>query len=84
MRDEHAGRLRALAEEYVMLVEAMRGGRYADSDEWQRMSSDRMLVHDELLLLTGMTRCDDMYRYCRELLAGTVSANPAPSDKEGM
>ena len=78
MHDEQTGRLRTLAEEYVTLVEAMRAGQYADSDEWQRMSSDRTLVHDELLRLTGMTRRDDMYRYCRELLSSMASGDTAP------
>lgn len=61
-------RLELLASEYIALVEAMREGRYADSDEWQRLSADRSLAHDELLALTGMTRKDDMYAHCRELL----------------
>jgi hypothetical protein len=69
MDDETTARLRTLAEEYVGYVEAMRGGQYADSDEYQRWSADRTLVHDELLRLTGMTRRDDMYRYCCNLLA---------------
>ena len=73
MDDETKARLRTLAEEYVTFVEGMRNGQYADSDEWQQLSSARMLVHDELLRLTGMTRCDDMYRYCRELLAKPAS-----------
>lgn len=62
-------RIRALAEEYVGFVEMMRGGQYADMDEYQRLSADRTLVHDELLQLTGMTRNDDMYRHCKSLLA---------------
>ena len=69
MDDAVMAHLRLLAEEYVTLVEAMRGGQFADMDEYQRLSADRTLVHDELLRLTGMTRRDDMYRYCRELLA---------------
>ncbi|HEU5013355.1 MAG TPA: hypothetical protein VFT66_12525 [Roseiflexaceae bacterium] len=84
MHDEQTGRLRALAEEYVTLVEAMRGGQYADSDEWQRMSSDRTLVHDELLSLTGMTRRDDMYRYCRDLLSTKARTDIAPPADEGV
>jgi hypothetical protein len=56
-------------------AEVMRGGQYADTDEYQRMSADRTLVHDELLLLTGLTRRDDMYRFCRELLS-KASARP--------
>jgi hypothetical protein len=73
MDDDTNTRLRLLAEEYVSYVEAMRNGQYADSDEWQQLSSARMLVHDDLLRLTGMTRRDDMYRYCREVLAKPAS-----------
>lgn len=61
-------RLRTLAEEYIALVEAMRGGQYADMDEYARLSADRTLVHDELLQLTEMTRKDDMYHHCKALL----------------
>jgi hypothetical protein len=73
MDDAVVARLRLLAEEYVTLVEAMRSGQYADSDEWQQLSSERMLVHDELLRLTGLTRRNDMYAYCREVLTKQVS-----------
>jgi hypothetical protein len=62
-------RLRILAEEYVTYVEMMRTGEYNDMTEYQRLSADRTLVHDELLRLTGMTRRDDMYRHCKALLA---------------
>jgi hypothetical protein len=61
-------RLETLAGEYVTLVEAMRQGQYADDEEWQRLSADRTLVHDELLAPRGVTRGDDMYAHCRELL----------------
>lgn len=67
---ETIARLRALAKEYVTFVDMMRGGQYADSDEYQRLSADRTLVHDELLRLMGMTRRDDMYRYCKTVLVG--------------
>lgn len=69
MDAETTARLHTLAEEYVSFVDMMRGGQYADSDEYLRLSADRTLVHDELLLLTGMTRRDDMYRFCRASLA---------------
>lgn len=69
MDTETTGRLRTLAEEYIALVEAMRGGQYTDMDEYARLSADRTLVHDELLQLTGMTRKDDMYSHCKALLA---------------
>lgn len=71
MNAEEQGRLRTLAEEYVTLVREMRNGQ-RDSDEWQRLSADRTLVHDELLMLTGMTRRDDMYRFCCDMLAGST------------
>ena len=73
MDSEQVAHLRSLAEEYVTFVETMRAGQYTDSDEWQRLSSDRMLVHDELLRITGMTRRDDMYAFCRELLMQRLS-----------
>jgi hypothetical protein len=69
MDDATNARLRTLAKEYIALVDAMRGGQYADTDEYQRLSADRTLVHDELLWLTGMTRRDDMDSHCRGLLA---------------
>ena len=69
MDDETKARLRSLAEEYTVFVDMMRSGRYADSDEYQRLSADRTLVHDELLRITGMTRRNDMYSFCRDLLA---------------
>ena len=74
MDSEQATHLRSLAEEYVTFVETMRSGQYNNSDEWQRLSGDRTLVHDELLRLTGMTRRDDMYHNCRELLAKGASS----------
>lgn len=73
--EEHAARVRTLAEEYVALVEAMRSGQYADSEEWHRLSSERMLVHDELIALTGVSDRSKMYRYCRELLAGAIHSD---------
>ncbi|HEU5014273.1 MAG TPA: hypothetical protein VFT66_17245 [Roseiflexaceae bacterium] len=66
---EHNAHIRILAEEYVALVDAMRNGDYADDEEWRRLSSDRALVHDELIMLTGLTERHQMYAYCRNLLA---------------
>ena len=54
MRDEREGRLRALAEEYCQLVEQMRSGQY-DGDGYRALSSQRTVVHDELIALTGRT-----------------------------
>jgi len=73
MDSEQTAHLRSLAEEYVALADTMRGGQYADSDEYQRLSADRTLVHDELLRITGMTRRDDMYGCCRNLLMPRLS-----------
>ena len=68
MDDQTQARLVTLAREYVVYVDAMRGGQYADDEEWRRLSSERTLVHDELLSMTGMTRKDDMYVFCKSLL----------------
>ena len=78
--DGQPSRMQALTEEYVAYVDAMRGGQYADSDEWQRLSSERILVHDELLRLTGMTQRNDMYVYCRAVLADTGLARERSAD----
>lgn len=66
--DEHQ-RLLALAGEYVELVEAMREGRYADDEEYRQLSSQRTVVHDELIQLTGLEERPAMYGYCRRLLS---------------
>ncbi len=71
---EVAGRIRTLAGEYVELVDQMRGGQYEDEDEdedeeaYRHLSSQRTLVHDELIHLTGVAERKAMYGYCRELL----------------
>lgn len=65
-----AARIAALAEDYVTLVDAMRGGQYADEDEYRTMSGQRTVVHDELIWLTGIDDRPAMYGYCRDLLAG--------------
>lgn len=70
---EGQARLRTLAGEYVDYVQAMRTGQFEDDEEWRRLSSERTLVHDELLRMTGMTRADDMYAFCRNLLASSAS-----------
>lgn len=73
--NERFARIRALAEEYVTLVDLMRQGQYADDAEWRQLSSQRSLVHDELITLTGLLERPAMYGYCRELLATL----PAPT-----
>ena len=77
MHDETTARMRTLAAEYIALVELMRGGQYADAEEWQALSSQRMLTHDALIRLTGVTDRPAMYGYCRALLAGEVSPTAA-------
>lgn len=62
-------RLLVLASEYVELVEAMREGRYADDEEWRQLSSQRTVVHDELIQLTGLEERPAMYGYCRQVLS---------------
>lgn len=82
-RDERS-RLLALAGEYVDLVQRMRGGAFESDQERQVLSSERTLVHDDLLALTGRTRADtDMYAYCRALLAGHQPAPPFPGAGRG-
>lgn len=74
--DEEAARIRVLAAEYVELVDMMRNGQYADAEEYRALSSQRTLVHDELIRMTGLTERKAMYGYCRALLAesGCLSA----------
>lgn len=67
---EVAGRIHTLAAEYVELVDQMRGGQYDDDEAYRHLSSQRTLIHDELIQLTGVTERKAMYRYCRELLRG--------------
>jgi hypothetical protein len=62
------GRIRTLAAEYVELVDQMRSGQYADDEEYRTLSSQRSLVHDDLIALTGVTERPAMYGYCRTLL----------------
>lgn len=66
---EAAQRLRTLAAEYATLVEQMGEGRYDGDEEYRTLSSQRGLVHDELIALTGITDRKAMYAYCREMLA---------------
>lgn len=69
MHDEQvANRIATLAAEYVAFVDAMRGGQYTDEEEYRILSSQRTLVHDELIRLTGVTERSAMYGYCRRVL----------------
>ena len=65
--DEH-GRLLTLASEYVQVVEMMRSGQYDGDEEYNTLSSQRTITHDELIQLTGITERSAMYAHCRELL----------------
>lgn len=49
--------------------------RYADDAEWRVLSSERSLVHDELIAMTGLVERSGMYAYGPELLATL----PAPT-----
>lgn len=71
--------MHALAEEYVSLVDSMRQGHYADATERQILSSQRSIVHDELIRLTGLTERAAMYGYCHELLRSRSSAEQTTS-----
>lgn len=62
------GRLFLLAEEYTTLVEAQRSGEH-DETEYNAIGSQRTVVHNELLWLTGLTRETDMYHWCRMILS---------------
>lgn len=76
MDDATNARVHTLAAEYVELVDMMRGGQYADDDEYRQLSSQRTLTHDELIRLTGVTDRKAMYGYCRALLAGELGHTP--------
>lgn len=61
-------RLISLAIEYRQIVNMMRSGAY-DGAEYQHLSAQRTLVHDELLREIGLTRQNtNMYHWCGELL----------------
>lgn len=66
---ETAARIALLAAEYVALVTQMRSGAYDDEAEWRALSSQRSLVHDELIVLTGVTDRAAMYAHCRAIVA---------------
>lgn len=42
----------------------MRGGQYADDEEYHQLGSQRTLTHDELIRLTGLIDRKAMYGYC--------------------
>jgi len=76
MDDATTAHIKTLAAEYVELVDMMRGGQYADDEEYRQLSSQRTLIHDELIRLTGVTERKAMYGHCRALLAGEIGQAP--------
>lgn len=68
--DAATDHIRQLATEYVLLVEQMRSGAYTDATEYRTLSSQRTLLHDDLIALTGVSARPAMYAHCRALLAG--------------
>jgi hypothetical protein len=77
METDHAiqTHIRTLAAEYVALVDAMRQGQYSDAAERHILSSQRSVVHDQLIALTGLTDRPAMYAFCRMLLASQPSGD---------
>mgnify|MGYP001586064532 FL=1 len=68
MLDEY---IKNLAIEYLFYCRAMDDGGYTSDAEYQRLSADRMLCHDELIRVLGSEydRPFDMQAYCRRLLS---------------
>ncbi len=65
--------LESLAAEYLFYCRAMGDGDYISDTEYQRLSADRILCHDELIRVLGSAyeRPFDMQAYCRRLLSET-------------
>ena len=59
--------LLSLCAEYVQLVDAMRHGRYSDT-ELRELDSQRQTTHNQLIDVTRLTPRDDMYRYAKAVL----------------
>ena len=59
-----------LAREYLFYCRAMGDGDYISDAEYQRLSADRMLCHDELIRVLGSAyeRPFDMQAHCRRLV----------------
>lgn len=62
--------LKSLASEYLELCRLMKSGQF-DGDEYRELSSQRALIHDELIRVLGddYARPFDMKSHCRALLA---------------
>lgn len=69
MIDEREQRLFDLAREYLNYVSLMQRTDLRDEDR-QYLSSQRTIVHDELIALTGLARPFNMAEYCADLLGG--------------
>lgn len=65
--NEREQRLHDLAREYLNYVGLMQSPDLRAEDR-QYLSSQRTIVHDELIALTGLARPFDMAQYCRDLL----------------
>ena len=57
--------LLTLLKEYVDVVDAMGSGQYT-TEETRTLDSERILLHDRILEITGLTRETDMYRHARD------------------
>ena len=71
--DDHDLRLRALAIEYVNYCNLMATPDLSPEDR-HYLSSQRTIVHDELIAMTGLARPFDMKSYCADLVAGRARA----------
>lgn len=64
MADPH---LVTLCRDYLDLIREMASGRYSTAD-LHTLDSDRQLLHNELLRITGLDPADDMAAYARRVL----------------
>jgi hypothetical protein len=62
-------RLHELAREYLGYVSLMQTTDLRDDDR-RYLSSQRTVVHDQLIELTGLARPFNMVEYCSDLLGG--------------
>ena len=51
-----------MAREYVEIVDAVLNGQY---DDLRAIDSHRLVLHEQILRYTGLTRATDMYRWCK-------------------
>ena len=57
-----------LAREYVQIVSTIQNGQYNSPEEWQALDRERQTTHNELCRVLNVSRREDMYRLCRNLL----------------